>query len=138
VATKHKKGTVPSGTALRQIRKRLADAATLIRAAEVTKALSNVGFDELLSLTIRELVGDDTDTLRETVTMYDGGKGTSVPVTRAIVYGRVVITKFDRVNALENTVHGIIQQIKKHSPREFEEQMAKKMARTDSGNTGKT
>lgn len=137
MATKNKQGTVPSGTALRQIRQRLADASTFIRAAEVSKALNNVGFDELLSLAIRELVGDDTDTLRETVTMYDGGQGVKVPISRARVYGRHVITKLDRINALENTVQGIIDQIKKHSPREFEDQMAKEMTRTDSQNVRK-
>lgn len=137
MAIKNKKGTVPSGTALRQIRQRLADATSFIRAAEVTKALSNVGFDELLSLAIRELVGDDTDTLRETVVMYDGGKGVSVPINRARVYGRHVVTKLDRVNALENTVHGIIKRIKEHSPREFEEQVAKETTRTDSENVRK-
>jgi hypothetical protein len=138
VAIKNKKGTVPSGTALRQIRQRLADASTFIRAAEVSKALSNVGFDELLSQAIQELVGEGTDALRETVIMYDGGKGVTVPINRARIYGRHVITKLDRVNALENTVHGIIRRIKEHSPREFEEQMAKKMTRTDSENVRKT
>ena len=113
------RGTVPSKKAMRRIRKQLSDAVQFVRSREVTAAIQNVSFNELIALQIRELVGDDTDTIRSTQTLFDRGQEVQVAVRRSKVYGRYVITQRDRIDALENTIENLVNGIKQIDPEAF-------------------
>ena len=118
-------GNVPSKKALQEIKRQLADAATFVRSREVTSAIQRVTFNELVAAAIKELVGDDSANLRGTVRMYDGKGTVDVPVARARVHGRVIVTKKDRINAMDNTIHALIDRIKQIDPQALADQLAR-------------
>ncbi|MCA8938940.1 MAG: hypothetical protein KDB07_03995 [Planctomycetes bacterium] len=130
MSTKTATGSVPNKQAMRRIRKQLSDAVQFVRSREVTAAIASVSFNELIALQIRTLVGDDTDTLRSTETLYDGGKEVKVAVRRARVYGRYVITQRDRIDAMENTIESLVNGIKNIDPAAFVSAYEDKTRRT--------
>ena len=112
-------GSVPSPESMKKIREQMGRAVAFVRSRETTKAISTVSFNELISYRIREIEGDDSHTLRDTETRFDGGQEVKVPVRRAKIYGRYLITELDRITALENTIFKLIDGLKKIDPAAF-------------------
>lgn len=109
-------GKALSSKNIKRIKRQLSDAAAFVRSREVTQSVGNITFNELIATALKELVGDDTASLRTTLKLFDGGKEVDVSVNRARVHGRVIITELDRINAIENTIGGLIRQLKKTDP----------------------
>ena len=109
-------GTAPSKEALKKIRRQLHDAASFVRSREATEALSRVTFNELIATSIKELAGDDSTNLRTQIKLYENGREIDVSVKRTRVHGRITLTHLDRINALQNTIAGIIEGVKKIDP----------------------
>lgn len=110
-----------SSKSLKSVRQQLHDAAIFVRSREVTQVIQGMSFDDFIADAIREMVGDDTQTLRETIEVFDGSKDVQIPVRKVKMDGRMVMTKMDQINAMENTLAGIVEKIKSIDPKVMEE-----------------
>lgn len=109
---------------IQRIRRQLHDAFVFVRSREVTQAISNVSFNELVATAIKELVGDDGAGKRDTIELFDGNKLLKMAVVKPKIHGRHVTTQLDRINAIENTIAGLITQLKSIDPAALEEALA--------------
>jgi endonuclease YncB( thermonuclease family) len=87
-----------------------------VRGREVTQAISRVTFNELIAVEIKDLIGDESADFRTTVERVVDGKTVKVPVRRTRIHGRTVLTRLDEIDALENTIQGLVDGIKKIDP----------------------
>lgn len=109
---------------IQRIRTQLHDAFIFVRSRETTQAISLITFNELISTAIKELVGDDGSGKREVLKLYDGNQEYEMSVVKPKVHGRYIITALDRVNAIENTIIGLITQLRSIDPAALEQALA--------------